>query len=601
MTQLTVRLMLSVLAASALTACVSPSYPIKAQDLALASPTAAVAEPVAVADAAEAAPVAPPTAAKVEARELEALPTAERVSPPPQAVAPPAVSAAQVERSTPERVIVTRSVTGKLVSVDAPGRSYKVRKGDTLEKIAGKLDTEIQQLARDNRLKKPYRLQPGQVLRGPPTTAKAYVVSDGDTLFAIARRFSVSVEALRGQNGLRRDASLSSGRKLRLPAGYRDKGPITTSTMADGVEDVGAPQSVQSRPKRTIEVSVPQEVETSEATTRSLTTRTITGRVVDIDGPAKRYTVRKGDNLERIARKLGTEVDDLARDNRLKKPYRLQPGQSLKGPSSTANAYVVGREDTLAGIARRFGVTESALRQANGLKRGAGVAPGRKLRLPAGYRDRGPLVTTSRIVVDAPRQDRPPPAARPPAAAIEPTSRPATTPGSQLPPAPQPYRPPARQTPPAVVNGAPVATPPPSDAQITQMGRGVFTWPLRGEILSGFGGRGSGPRNDGLNIRAAAGDAILAAASGDVVYAGDQVPGFGNLVLIKHADGWITAYGHLGHVDVRMQQRVTQGQTIGQAGSSGGVSEPQLHFEVRYAPHPQERARPVDPALVLPQ
>jgi murein DD-endopeptidase MepM/ murein hydrolase activator NlpD len=165
-----------------------------------------------------------------------------------------------------------------------------------------------------------------------------------------------------------------------------------------------------------------------------------------------------------------------------------------------------------------------------------------------------------------------------------------------MPDQPQPYR-----APPGGVPGAPTATPPPSDAQISQMGSGLFAWPLRGQILSSFGGRGSGPRNDGLNIRANAGDPVRAAAAGDVVYAGDQVPGFGNLVLIKHADGWVTAYGHLGRVEVRMQQRVEQGQQIGQAGSSGGVSEPQLHFEIRYAPSPQERARPVDPALVLPK
>ena len=79
------------------------------------------------------------------------------------------------------------------------------------------------------------------------------------------------------------------------------------------------------------------------------------------------------------------------------------------------------------------------------------------------------------------------------------------------------------------------------------------------------------------------------------------MPGFGNLVLIKHADGWVTAYGHLSRIEVRMQQKVAQGQSIGQAGTTGGVSEPQLHFEVRYAPTPQERARPVDPALVLPR
>ena len=117
--------------------------------------------------------------------------------------------------------------------------------------------------------------------------------------------------------------------------------------------------------------------------------------------------------------------------------------------------------------------------------------------------------------------------------------------------------------------------------------------------MSEFGPKGTGQRNDGINIRAQAGDPVRAAAAGDVVYAGDQVPGFGNLVLVKHADGWVTAYGHLGRVDVKMQQKVVQGQQLGMAGQSGGVSEPQLHFEVRYAPSPTERARPVDPQLVL--
>jgi murein DD-endopeptidase MepM/ murein hydrolase activator NlpD len=97
------------------------------------------------------------------------------------------------------------------------------------------------------------------------------------------------------------------------------------------------------------------------------------------------------------------------------------------------------------------------------------------------------------------------------------------------------------------------------------------------------------------------GDPVHAAANGDVVYAGDQVPGFGNLVLVKHADGWVTAYGHLSKVEVKMQQKVVQGQEIGQAGSTGGVGIPQVHFEVRYAPNPLDRARPIDPKLVLPK
>ncbi|MFM8821079.1 MAG: M23 family metallopeptidase [Phenylobacterium sp.] len=85
---------------------------------------------------------------------------------------------------------------------------------------------------------------------------------------------------------------------------------------------------------------------------------------------------------------------------------------------------------------------------------------------------------------------------------------------------------------------------------------------------------------------------VRASAAGEVVYAGDQVPGFGNLVLIKHPDGWVTAYAHLSNVDVKIQQKVMQGQQIGEAGDTGGVAEPQLHFEIRYAPTPTERARP---------
>ena len=97
------------------------------------------------------------------------------------------------------------------------------------------------------------------------------------------------------------------------------------------------------------------------------------------------------------------------------------------------------------------------------------------------------------------------------------------------------------------------------------------------------------------------GDPVRASADGDVVYAGNQVVGFGNLVLIQHADGWATVYAYLSRIDVKNKQKVTQGEQIGQAGNSGGVPEPQLHFEVRYAPNPSERAKPVDPRLVLPK
>jgi murein DD-endopeptidase MepM/ murein hydrolase activator NlpD len=592
MTYLPKRTVLILLAGAALGACASPNYPIGPQVVQVPPPAAPAPPPrMAEAEPERAQPVAP-----VESQPLAPPPARAPEAP----VAPP--PAAQVEappvrpREPAYRTVTTRTVTGRVVEVDGPARTYKVKKGDNLQRVADQLDTTVEDLAKGNKLKKPYVIHPGDTLKGPGRPAKAYVVDRGDTLFAVARRFGVSVEALRAENDLGRNASLSSGRRLRLPAGYRDRGPISTSTRVE----VDAPREAEStpqpvRPRRRAEPSEP---------TDTVVTRSVTGRVVDIDGPAKSYKVKKGDNLARIAERLDTDIEQLAKDNRLKKPYRLQPGQTLRGPSSDAKAYVVGQGDTLSAIAQRFGVTEAALRAANGLRRGAGVAPGRRLRLPTGYRDRGPIV--SRTTVDLPpassRDERPePPVYTPP-----PPEAPAVLPSSPRPYTGAPSRPsrppPSRPSGPSgVAPSLPVAAPPPTDAQIMQMGRGVFAWPIRGDIIAGFGGRGSGPRNDGLNIRAGAGDAVRAAASGDVVYAGDQVPGFGNLVLIKHADGWVTAYGHLGRVEVRMQQKVTQGQQIGQAGSTGGVSEPQLHFEVRYAPNPQERARPVDPTLVLPR
>jgi murein DD-endopeptidase MepM/ murein hydrolase activator NlpD len=409
------------------------------------------------------------------------------------------------------------------------------------------------------------RASSGRASREKP---ESYTVARGDTVYSIAKRFGVTVEELREANGLGRRSTIYKGQKLRLP----------------GAETAVAEEEPRGR-RTTTRVAADEE--------SSFAGRGAEGRVVDVSGPARTYRVRRGDNASEVADRLDISVGELARINKLRKPYRLRAGQVLRGAPTRAKAYVVASGDTVSVIARRFSVSETSLRSANGLRRGASVAPGRKLRLPAGFRDRGPEETT-RVAQQIPgyRQPTPEP--------IRPE------PSAQLPGAPQPYRPSGRYTPAPPANtgtvyAAPVQTPALSDAQLSQMGRGVFIWPLRGDTLSGFGSKPGGERNDGVDIRASTGDPVRAAAAGDVVYAGDQVPGFGNLVLIKHADGWVTAYGHLSRVEVRMQQKVIQGQQIGQAGTTGGVTEPQLHFEVRYAPNPQERAKPIDPTLVLPR
>ncbi len=326
----------------------------------------------------------------------------------------------------------------------------------------------------------------------------------------------------------------------------------------------------------------------------------VQGKVVESKGKSLPIKVGKGDTVNVISDRLSTAKDELIKINKLKKPYELDLGQVVQIP--TPKAYEVQSGDTLYSIGRRFGLSADALAEINDLDVADHLRSGRKVYLPAEVHDNGPI----RTLVGPPRRVReryepiqgeavPPPSETPGAPPSEEAVPPRVMPGGRV-------LPPTRLTPPAPANGAPLveAAPPPSDSQVMAAGKGRFVWPVTGEILSAYGPKAGGQRNDGLDIAAALGAPIQAAAEGDVVYAGNQVPGFGNLVLIKHADGWVTAYAHLSRTEVKIKDHVTQGQEIGQSGQTGGVDQPQLHFEIRYATSPRDKARPIDPGLVLP-
>ena len=108
-----------------------------------------------------------------------------------------------------------------------------------------------------------------------------------------------------------------------------------------------------------------------------------------------------------------------------------------------------------------------------------------------------------------------------------------------------------------------------------------FSWPVRGKILSNYGSKPRGLFNDGINIGAARGTTVAAAENGVIAYAGNEVKGMGNLVIIQHSDGWMTVYAHMDSLAVRRGARVGVGQKIGTVGQSGKVDKPQLHFEIR--------------------
>lgn len=330
------------------------------------------------------------------------------------------------------------------------------------------------------------------------------------------------------------------------------------------------------------------------------------GRVVTPRGMYRAYVVQRGDHLDAIARDLQTSPDEIIKASHLRHADQLRPGQQLKIP--VEKAYVAESGDTLALIARRFDVSLAQLADINDLSERARLRGGDQIALPAEFHDRGPIeVEPARVVMERPAYAR----------AYEPTpSGGVYTPPSRVASATPQYGNPYEATPrggvytppptPRAMPSAPgyapseAGAPALSDTQIAALAHNRFIWPVRGEIINRFGAKGLGVRNDGVDVSSPEGSVVHAAAAGDVVYAGDQIPGYGNLVLIQHADGWVTAYAHLAHISVQMRQDVAQGQEIGQVGTSGGVSAPQLHFEVRYKASAGETARPVDPLLVLP-
>jgi murein DD-endopeptidase MepM/ murein hydrolase activator NlpD len=122
----------------------------------------------------------------------------------------------------------------------------------------------------------------------------------------------------------------------------------------------------------------------------------------------------------------------------------------------------------------------------------------------------------------------------------------------------------------------------------------VFAWPLQGRVIASYGTAPSGTHNDGINIAARAGEPVRAADGGKVAYAGNELRGYGNLVLIKHAGGYMTAYAHNSKLLVKRGEVVKRGQEIAKAGATGTVNVPQLHFEIR------QGTRALDPANYLP-
>ncbi len=291
--------------------------------------------------------------------------------------------------------------------------------------------------------------------------------------------------------------------------------------------------------------------------------------IAPIDPPAEeslpgQVTVRPGDTVYAIARRTGATPQAIIALNHMAPPYALEVGRTVRVPASAVppsnasqgpramnasaikaradGAHVIRPGDTLYSISRATGVSVGALAEANRLRAPYALSVGQSLRVPGAgggalqpARDREASVKGD--VADLARN--------------------------------------------VSYGDAPVKAP------------SMFDWPVQGAMIGAYGLSSAGKRNDGVNIAAPVGTPVRAAADGEVVYRGSELEGYGNLLLIKHEDGFVTAYAHNDAMLVKKGDRVRQGQVIAKVGQTGSATEPQLHFEIR------QNLKAVDPVALL--
>jgi murein DD-endopeptidase MepM/ murein hydrolase activator NlpD len=322
--------------------------------------------------------------------------------------------------------------------------------------------------------------------------------------------------------------------------------------------------------------------------------------------------VGSDDSIETIGRKYGVPASAIMQANNISDRSAIRPGQRLvipryvssaaaplrpqsspvhSAPSQPApaiaasrpapagdNAHIVAPGETLMAISRKYHVSLTALAKANNIKPFTKIAIGDRITIPGRH-------------VDPVKQAPAPQVSKPQVAQQHAVQHPA-----------EPEK--------RVASAAPVATVPATEnARVATEGSThqesaakaaeatgampSFRWPVHGRVISAFGSKVGGAQNDGINLAVPEGTPIKAAEDGVVAYAGNELKGYGNLVLVRHSNGYVSAYANASELLVKRGDNVKRGQTIAHAGQTGNVTSPQLHFEIR------KGSTPVDPSKYL--
>ena len=274
-----------------------------------------------------------------------------------------------------------------------------------------------------------------------------------------------------------------------------------------------------------------------------------------------------GDTLYAIARRCSVPLRALIDINNLMPPYTITVGQQLILPA--VRTHTVLRSETLYGISRLYGVDLAQLVRLNNIQEPFVISVGQVLGLPTTGAMTDTLATQ---ISSTDNNDRLVPTPRPKVVKTEPTTAKSLDRRTPL----------QRPTTVTTVRSVPTGTTNKSEDIPHSDGRKLsFDWPVQGRVVSRFGPKAGGQHNDGINIAAPVNSPIRAAEAGKVVYAGDGLKGFGNLLLIRHRDGFVTAYAHTSRILVERGEAVVKGQVVARIGLSGNVNSPQVHFEVR--------------------
>ena len=354
---------------------------------------------------------------------------------------------------------------------------------------------------------------------------RVVTVAPGETLDMLVAKFGVPAEQILSANQLTSAAQVRPGKLLVIPRRV---------AMAPGAVQTPAiaynPPAAQLAPK-------PAMLAAGTST----------------------YTVQPGDTLFGVAHKSGTTVAVLAALNGLTPTAALQAGETLRltgSPAKTVAAATPAKmmPQQLGAPPKPLGTLVLKGSQGNQIDQATPGAPKIQLASPADTAESGSQISmnTPKVLV-------------PPSIPVAPQASDVATP----------------------MNASANAIDDAADAASTDGKQ--FRWPVRGRIISGFGTKANGERNDGINLAVPAGTSVKSVEAGTVIYAGNELEGYGNLVLIRHAGGWVSAYAHNQDILVNRGDQVRRGQVIAHAGMTGSVTSPQVHFELRMG------AKPVNP------